>query len=46
MSYQNPQALVSTQQLSESIGNPNLVILDGSYHLPNVDRNAVEEFKE
>ena len=44
MSYLNPQAIVSTDWLSNNINNPNLVILDGTYHLPTANRNAAEEF--
>ena len=44
MSYLNSQAIVSTDWLSNNINNPNLVILDGTYHLPTANRNAAEEF--
>ena len=44
MSYLNPQAIVSTDWLSNNINDPNLVILDGTYHLPTANRNAAEEF--
>ena len=45
MDYVNPQALVSSEQLSKIIENDDVVILDGSYHLPNINRNADKEFK-
>ena len=44
MSYLNPQAIVSTEWLSRNINDPNLVVLDGTYHLPTANRNACEEF--
>ena len=44
MSYLNPQAIVSTEWLSKNINDPNLVVLDGTYHLPIANRNASEEF--
>ena len=44
MSYLNPQAIVSTEWLSRNINDPNLVVLDGTYHLPTANRNASEEF--
>ena len=44
MTYKNPNALISTKKLSENIDDPNIVILDGTYHLPNVDRDASDEF--
>ena len=44
MSYVNPQAIVSTEWLSRNINDPNLVVLDGTYHLPTANRNACEEF--
>ena len=45
MIYKNPDALVSTKELLENIDNPDIVILDATYHLPNVDRDAEEEFE-
>ena len=44
MSYSNPQAIVSTEWLSKNINDPDLVILDGTYHLPTANRNASQEF--
>lgn len=37
-------SLVSTVWLSDNLGDPNLRILDASWHLPNSGRNASEEF--
>jgi len=36
--------LISVDQLKQKIGNENLVILDGTWHMPNANRNAVEEY--
>ena len=44
MNYANPQALVSTEWLRKNLDDKNLVILDGTYHLPNVKRDARSEF--
>ena len=44
MSYSNHQAIVSTEWLSKNINDPDLVILDGTYHLPTANRNASQEF--
>lgn len=38
-------SLVSTNWLSDNLGDPNIRILDASWHLPNAERNAKEEFK-
>lgn len=46
MTYANPHALVETGWLAENLGNPSVKILDASYHLPNVDRNADQEYRE
>ncbi len=40
------QSLVSTAWLAENLGDPNIRILDGSWHLPNSDRSAKAEFEE
>ena len=40
----DPNMLVSTDWLAKSLSNPNLRILDGSWHLPTENRNALEEF--
>ena len=46
MSYLNSQAIVSTEWLARNINDPNLVVLDGTYHLPTANRNASEEFPQ
>lgn len=46
MEYKNPEALVETAWLAENLGNPKVKILDASYHLPGVDRNADAEYLE
>lgn len=46
MTYANPHALVETEWLAENLGSPSVKILDASYHLPNVDRNADREYRE
>lgn len=38
-------ALVSTQWLSENIGNPHLKLIDSSYFPPNIPRHALNEYK-
>ncbi|HWK42251.1 MAG TPA: sulfurtransferase [Croceibacterium sp.] len=38
--------LVSTQWLADRIGEPGLVVLDASAHLPDAGRDATAEFKE
>ena len=38
--------LVSTEWLAENLGDPNIRILDGSWHLPNSDRSANAEYEE
>ena len=44
MPYSNAEALVSTDWLADNLGNPGIVILDGSYHLPTAKRDAAAEF--
>lgn len=41
-----PTPLVSAEWLAAHLDDPNLVILDSTYHLPNVDRDALQEFNE
>lgn len=36
--------LVETDWLTEHLTAPDLVVIDGSWHLPNVDRNGHEEY--
>ncbi|WP_028465154.1 3-mercaptopyruvate sulfurtransferase [Nisaea denitrificans] len=44
MNYKNPEALVETAWLAENLGNPAVKILDASYHLPGIDRDADTEY--
>jgi thiosulfate/3-mercaptopyruvate sulfurtransferase len=44
MSHDNSDALVSTEWLAENLGNPNVVIVDGTYHLPTAKRDAGAEY--
>ena len=44
MEYTNPAALVETDWVADNINSPTLKILDASYHLPNVDRDANAEY--
>lgn len=44
MNAREPDALASTEWLASQLDAPNLRILDGTYFLPNVPRNAAEEF--
>ena len=39
-------AVVSTQWLSEHLTKPNVRVLDGSWHLPNQNRDPRKEYKE
>lgn len=38
--------LISTQELADQLDNPNLVILDGSWHLPAAGRDAIDEYQQ
>ena len=40
-----PTPVVSTDWLAENLDNPNVVVLDSSYHLPTVKRDAETEFE-
>ncbi|MDQ0316335.1 3-mercaptopyruvate sulfurtransferase [Amorphus orientalis] len=40
------QYLVSTEWLSDHLGAPDLVVLDGSWHLPTSDRKAETEYRQ
>ena len=44
MTYINNSALVSTSWLAQNIKNPNIRILDGSWHLPPTGRSGLKEF--
>lgn len=37
---------VSTEWLAANLDNPNIVVLDSSYHLPNANRDALEEYNQ
>ena len=39
-----PGPLVSTEWLAARLGHPRLVVLDGSWHMPQLKRDAREEF--
>ena len=44
MNYTNPDALVSAAWLIDNIDDANIVVLDGTSHLPTTGRSADEEF--
>jgi thiosulfate/3-mercaptopyruvate sulfurtransferase len=44
MSNENAQALVTTDWLAGKLDNPDIVVLDGTYHLPTAKRDAEAEF--
>ena len=44
MTYVNPDAVVSTQWLAEHLNDPAVKVLDGTFHLPGVPRDADAEF--
>ncbi|MGE4219766.1 MAG: rhodanese-like domain-containing protein, partial [Alphaproteobacteria bacterium] len=44
MSYVNPDAVVSTEWLAEHLNDPSVKVLDGTFHLPGVPRDADAEF--
>ena len=46
MPYANPQSLVSTAALAESLGRPNLAIVDATYFLPMQGRNGRAEYEQ
>lgn len=46
MDYANPQALVSTEWLAAHLDAPDIRIVDASYFLPNVPRDAKAEYRE
>lgn len=45
MDYANPDALVSTQWLSDHLDAPDVRVVDASYYLPVQQRNAREEYE-
>lgn len=46
MAFKNPEALVTTDWLAANLDNPGIRIVDGSSFLPNVPRDAHEEYLE
>jgi thiosulfate/3-mercaptopyruvate sulfurtransferase len=44
MDYARPDALVSTEWLADRLGDPDVAVIDASFHLPTAGRNAAEEF--
>lgn len=44
MPYANPNALVSTEWLADHLSAPDVRIVDGSWHMPVLNRNAKEEY--
>ena len=45
MEYREPHTLVSTGWLSEHLSDPDLRVVDASWHLPDVGRNGREEYR-
>ncbi len=46
MNYANPEALTETAWLAEHLGDPNVKVLDASFHLPGTGRDAETEFSQ
>ncbi len=46
MDYANPQALVSTQWLADHLDAPDVRVVDGSWHMPQLSRDPRAEFAE
>ncbi len=46
MTYVNPDVLVTTDWLAEHLNDPNICVVDGSSFLPNVPRDAQEEYAQ
>ena len=44
MSYVRPEAIVEPVWLSKNLGDPNIVIIDASFHLPTANRDPKEEY--
>ena len=44
MEFKNPEALVTCEWLEAHLGDPDLRIIDATYHLPHADRDAYEEW--
>ena len=45
MNYPHPDALVSSNWLADHLRTSNVRVLDGTYFLPNIPRNAHDEFQ-
>ena len=46
MGYVHPEALVETGWLADNLGTASVKVLDCTYHLPTVDRDAEKEYRE
>ena len=46
MAYNDPRTIVSTGWLADRLRDPDLRVLDGSWHLPQAGRNGRAEFEE
>ena len=46
MDYKNPNAIVSTDWLSDNIDDPNISIVDASFYLPAANRDPKIEFNK
>lgn len=44
MTYTNPEALVTTARLNDHLGDASLRVLDGSWHMPALNRDPRAEF--
>jgi thiosulfate/3-mercaptopyruvate sulfurtransferase len=44
MAYAHPESLVSTEWLAAHLDDPDVRVLDGTYHLPTVKRDARAEY--
>jgi len=45
MAQSDPKILVSTDWLADNLSNPDLRVLDGSWHLPTENRNPLAEYR-
>ena len=45
MPYENSQTLVSTEWLARHLDDPDVRVLDGTWNLPTVSRNARAEYE-
>lgn len=44
MTYQNPDALVSTEWLAQHINAPDVRVVDGTSYMPNQDQNGQDQY--